>query len=139
MAEKYIYLIIGLIVGVVIAYLWVKQKYAAQNATLQSELDRANNNKDVEKLQDQFDKLEELGWKDGIMHFKEAEFQEIKSTLENWYGVKIEVSGAINEDFHYTASYINQSLTEVLQGISFVQKFEYSISGDTVKINFQPI
>jgi DNA recombination protein RmuC len=59
MAEKYIYLIIGLIVGVIIAYLWVKQKYAAQNATLQSELDRANNNKDVEKLQDKFDKLEE--------------------------------------------------------------------------------
>ena len=57
--EKYIYLIVGLIIGGIIIYLWLKQKFAAQNATLQAELDSANDNKDLEKLQEQYDKLEE--------------------------------------------------------------------------------
>ncbi len=57
--EKYIYLVVGLVIGGVIIYLWLKQKFAAQNATLQAELDSANDNKDLEKLQEQYDKLEE--------------------------------------------------------------------------------
>lgn len=57
--EKYIYLVVGLVIGGVIIYLWLKQKFAAQNATLQAELDNANDNKDLEKLQEQYDKLEE--------------------------------------------------------------------------------
>jgi len=57
--EKYIYLIVGLIIGGIIIYLWLKQKFAAQNATLQAELDSANDTKDLEKLQEKYDKLEE--------------------------------------------------------------------------------
>ncbi|MEQ9286128.1 MAG: FecR family protein [Cyclobacteriaceae bacterium] len=87
-------------------------------------------------IKTKFDEVKELGWKEGIIYFKGAGFREIKSTLEKWYGVNIVVSGTIHEDFHYTATYNNQSLNEVLRGMMFVQKFDYSIDGDTVKINF---
>lgn len=38
MEEKYIYLLVGLIVGGVIIFLWLKQKFATQNATLKTQV-----------------------------------------------------------------------------------------------------
>ena len=62
MVEKYIYLIIGLIVGIVIAYLWVKQKYAAKNAILQTNLDTSINELTVntQKVSDLDNTIEQL-------------------------------------------------------------------------------
>ena len=53
--EKYIYLIVGLVVGGIIIYLWLRQQYSAQNATLQANVKQA---KEIQKeLQDQNDVL----------------------------------------------------------------------------------
>lgn len=46
MAEKYIYLIVGLIVGALIIYLWLKQKFATQNATLEAQTNHAQEEKE---------------------------------------------------------------------------------------------
>ncbi|MFY0653487.1 MAG: FecR domain-containing protein [Cyclobacteriaceae bacterium] len=83
-----------------------------------------------------FDQLSELGWKDGIIYFNKTSFGEVKNILEKWYGVKIEVDGNINESFHYTATYNNQPLESVLEGMKFVQPFDYSIKGEVININF---
>ena len=66
MVEKYIYLIIGLIVGVVIAYLWVKQNYAAKNAILQTNLDSA-----INELTDNTQKVSDL----------DAAIEQLKATI----------------------------------------------------------
>lgn len=42
--EKYIYLGVGLLIGGVIVYLWLKQKFAAEKATLESRLDTVEQN-----------------------------------------------------------------------------------------------
>ena len=53
--EKYIYLIVGLVVGGFIIYLWLRQQYSAQNATLQANVKQA---KEIQKeLQDENDVL----------------------------------------------------------------------------------
>jgi DNA recombination protein RmuC len=53
--EKYIYLIVGLVVGGIIIYLWLRQQYSAQNATLQANVKQA---KEIQKeLQDENDVL----------------------------------------------------------------------------------
>ena len=53
--EKYIYLIVGLVVGGIIIYLWLRQQYSAQNATLQANVKQA---KETQKeLQDENDVL----------------------------------------------------------------------------------
>jgi uncharacterized protein HemX len=39
--EKYIYLIVGLGIGGIIIYLWLKQQFSAQNATLQANVNQA--------------------------------------------------------------------------------------------------
>ena len=88
---------------------------------------------------DAFDYLERIGWKDGVLVFNNATFDEIFKKLEDWYGVTIHVVGGVNEDFHYTGKYDNHTLKEVLLGIAFVQYFDFSIDRDIVEINFKQI
>ncbi len=86
-----------------------------------------------------FDNLDRIAWKDGVLVFNNASFAEMIKILEDWYGVTINATDSLEEDFHYTAKYDNHTLQEVLQGIAFVQYFDFSIDGDIVEINFKQI
>ncbi len=81
-----------------------------------------------------FDYLEKVGWKDGVLAFKDNTLSEIIVKLEDWYGVEFITIGKMEHEFHYTGTYKNESLEEVLHGISFVHNFKFKIIGDTVKI-----
>jgi len=74
------------------------------------------------------------GWKDGWLYFEGDNLEEIKVKLEKWYGIPIEVSGEIKEEYHYTGKFRNKSLEEVLNGISFVMMFDFQIINNNVKI-----
>jgi len=95
----------------------------------------ANKSKTIEV--GEFDYIKRIGWKDGVLVFSNATFTEIFKQLEGWYGVSIHIVGGVDEDFHYTAMYDNHTLKEVLQGIAFVQGFDFSIDGDIAEINFK--
>jgi transmembrane sensor len=81
-----------------------------------------------------FEIQDKVGWKDGLLVFKNNTLSEIVARLEDWYGVNFITIGALETDFHYSGKYNNETLEEVLYGISFVHHFEFKISGDTVKI-----
>lgn len=98
------------------------------------ELAIATKSKKIEK--GKFEYLDKIAWKDGILVFNNATFTEIVDKLEDWYGVNIMVNEGVEEDFHFTAKYEDHTLREVLQGISYVQNFEYAIGVDVVEINF---
>lgn len=83
-----------------------------------------------------FDYLDKVGWKDGILAFDNNSLPEIINKLEDWYGVEFNVDNSLLGQFHYTGNYKNESLEEVLQGISFVHHFEFRIAGDSVEIIF---
>lgn len=99
--EKYIYLIAGLLLGGTIAYLWLKQKFAAQNAILQTKADQIN--EEVRQLQE-----------------NEKELQTRKADLENEIGsqktviaekkVKIESLEQDIQKLQNTNSDINEKL-----------------------------
>lgn len=80
-----------------------------------------------------FNLREITGWKDGILYFNEADFDEIVRKLEQWYDVQIQVTG----DFHgraFSGEFENQSLESVLNGIGFSLHFRYDIRGREIKI-----
>ena len=53
--EKYIYLVVGFVVGALIIYLWLRQQFSAQNTTLQANVKQANGAQ--QELQDENDVL----------------------------------------------------------------------------------
>ena len=77
-------------------------------------------------------------WKLDHLSFKDAEFNEIISTLEDWFGVKIKVVNAPEITKHFTGDFKNQNLSNVLEALSFAHKFEYQIKPELITIQFKP-
>ncbi len=82
-----------------------------------------------------FDNLGEMGWKDGIIYFKDDGIEKIIATLSRWYGVQFVINKRINKTTDYSGIYENKSLEEVLKGIAFVFDFKYEINNKIVTIN----
>lgn len=84
-----------------------------------------------------FDEDRVIGWKSGLLQFNHASFQEVLEGLEKWYGVKIKVMGTPARKWNLTGEYSNQTLETVLQRISYIEQFEFSINDKTIQIKFQ--
>ncbi|MGM9508843.1 FecR family protein [Larkinella sp. GY13] len=87
-----------------------------------------------------FDREEIFNWQNGILSFKKSSLSEVVEKLENWYGVRVELKGKIpgnKNDWKYSGSYEDQTLDNVLTGISFVKKFAYEVQGKVVIMNFK--
>lgn len=76
----------------------------------------------------------DFDWKEGVITFKRASFEEIIHTLERWYGVKFVVQRKKVIKKGFTGSFKKKSLDEVLKGISFSSNFQYEIKDKTVVI-----
>jgi ferric-dicitrate binding protein FerR (iron transport regulator) len=81
-----------------------------------------------------YDPDEMVAWKDGILAFKKASFNEIADRLERWYGVKFVIKRKKPITDGFTGHYRNPSLKIVLEGMSFSSEFKFNIEGDTVLI-----
>jgi transmembrane sensor len=77
-----------------------------------------------------FKPSEVLAWKDGVLLFQKASFEEVKNALEEWYGVQIVVENSSGVKWQFSGEYRQQTLKEVLQSISFIQGFEYELTTD---------
>lgn len=76
-----------------------------------------------------------FGWTDQRMVFKDHSIDEVLHTVSNWYGKEIQVSERIISDKPYTANYKNPVLAEVMESLSYVYNFKYTIDGKTITIN----
>lgn len=81
-----------------------------------------------------FSQLQEMAWKDGILHFQDMNIHQVTSELTKWYGVSFDINKAVDTQKDYTGSFNNQPLEEVLKGLSFVFGFDFEIDNKTVTI-----
>lgn len=77
-----------------------------------------------------------LGWRDGILQFSNAGFEEVIRKLERWYGVQIAVSGRPGTSWQLSGRYANQHLDLVLNRMSYIESFSYKINGKNVQLKF---
>ncbi|NJN27855.1 MAG: DUF4974 domain-containing protein [Cyclobacteriaceae bacterium] len=82
------------------------------------------------------DPLDAYGWKDGVLYFKDATFEQIISKLSRWYGVEIEVQNFDNSEWAYSSEFQNEYLSNVLESMSFSKEFEYKLDQNKVFIKF---
>ncbi len=81
-----------------------------------------------------FDELLDLGWKDGIIVFEDADLDEFITTVERWYGVTFEVTGTQQSRWHIEGKFDNETLKEIMEGLSFTYNIQYEMEGKKVKI-----
>lgn len=80
----------------------------------------------------------DLAWKDGTIVFENAGMKEMLQRFERWYNVDFEIKNTPSFRWNYTGEFANQTLQDVLESLSFSQKFEYKINQDKVEIMFNP-
>jgi ferric-dicitrate binding protein FerR (iron transport regulator) len=77
-----------------------------------------------------------FGWKDGLLCFEEADFDEIAFRLARWYGCKVVYDSRAMNGRKFSGKFKNQTLDEILKGISYASDFTYRI--DNHKVFIQP-
>lgn len=76
---------------------------------------------------------ETIGWRDGILVFKNADQNEIAVKLKRWYGIELITEGdqeIISK--RYTGKFDNNSLEYVLKAISYTSNIRFEIENNTV-------
>lgn len=81
-----------------------------------------------------FDPVKTILWKEGKIQFQSKPFSEILSSLESWYGVSFVMNA--NSNRKVTGLFNNESLKDILTGLSFSLDFEYEINNKNVVIKF---
>jgi ferric-dicitrate binding protein FerR (iron transport regulator) len=82
-----------------------------------------------------FDYVSAIGWKDGLLTFNNADFQQVVGKLEQWYGVTFKVEGRPSK-WSLNGTYDNDNLENILKALSHSENFNYNISGNQITIKF---
>lgn len=84
-----------------------------------------------------FDVQRVTAWKDGIILFRDAGFEEFIDQLERWYGVNFQIYGTAPNYWKVNGRYQNEKLEDILSGLSFVYDLEYKIQGRNVILSIK--
>lgn len=71
-------------------------------------------------------------WKEGVILFKDAGFEEFINQLEKWYGVDFQIHGTPSNKWMINGRYQHEKLGDILMGLNFVYDIEYKIQGKNV-------
>ncbi len=84
-----------------------------------------------------YDPLQHLAWKDGVLHFHKADIMTVIKSLERWYGVNIIIHNFKKDDWSFTGSFRNEYLSNVLMNLSYTKEFSYEIDDKNVILNIK--
>ncbi|MCG8311367.1 MAG: FecR domain-containing protein [Cytophagales bacterium] len=85
-------------------------------------------------FKDAFDPQFDLAWKNKTLVFDSSEFSEIRSKLERWYGVQIEIDDELTKGWQFTARFHDSTLENILKNLVFSRGLEFVINKDKVNI-----
>ena len=89
-------------------------------------------NGSFDKIKVDYDKA--FAWKDNVLVFQNVSFDQVLKKLENWYGVKFIQKRKIKGLKDYSGRFDNQTLEEIMIGLSFTYDFEFEIQKPQVII-----
>ncbi|MEN7549463.1 FecR domain-containing protein [Rapidithrix thailandica] len=93
--------------------------------------------KTVKISKQKLDYWSDVAWKDGVLYFENATYEEVKERLESWYGVKITESNTRSVQWNYQGKFKKASLERVLERIAYAENIEFKIEGKSVVITFK--
>ena len=83
---------------------------------------------------DEVNELQAFGWKSKELYFNDLTLDKVVTELERWYGVEIIYDGLASKGT-YSEKFSNPTIKEVLQSLSFVYRFEFTIEGKEITLS----
>jgi ferric-dicitrate binding protein FerR (iron transport regulator) len=84
-----------------------------------------------------FDQELVIGWTKKMVIFQETPLMEAIRVLENWYGVQISIKNRPLNPVLLSGKFQNETLENVLVGLKFSARFDFTIDKEDVKIIFK--
>ena len=69
-----------------------------------------------------------IAWKDGLLVFKNDSIADIARKLEQWYGVDVKITDEKVKEFTYTATFYDETLSQVLELMSLPSPVSYKLT-----------
>jgi len=69
-----------------------------------------------------------VAWKSGKLMFRDDKMNKVVEKLERWYNVEFDIEDKEIEDYIYTATFVDESLDQVLKMLSISAPIRYTIS-----------
>ncbi len=77
---------------------------------------------------------EDLAWTRGRLTFRESPVSRVRTDLRRWLGVELVVADSTLASRHLTASFQNESRTQIFDVIALALGARYEVRGDTVTL-----
>jgi ferric-dicitrate binding protein FerR (iron transport regulator) len=77
---------------------------------------------------------DEILWKDGVLVFSDEDIQSISDKIQRWFNVKVRVKNGAAVPKGFSGKYSNESLEEILSGMSYALDFTFEINGNEILI-----
>jgi ferric-dicitrate binding protein FerR (iron transport regulator) len=81
-----------------------------------------------------FDPAFVLAWRNGVIAFDRANFDEVTTCLSRWYGVEFIIEKGFDVKGLYTGQFTDETLVTVLKGISYSSHFSFRVEGRRIFI-----
>jgi len=85
-----------------------------------------NSNQQITKTKTDLQKY--IAWKSGKLMFRDDKMNKVVEKLERWYNVEFEIEDKEIANYVYTATFIDESLDQVLKMLSLSAPIRYTIS-----------
>jgi len=84
--------------------------------------------KDGQIIKEKTDLQKYIAWKNGKLMFRDDKMDKVVEKLERWYNVEFIIADKEIADYVYTATFIDESLDQVLKMLSISAPIRYTIS-----------
>jgi ferric-dicitrate binding protein FerR (iron transport regulator) len=81
-----------------------------------------------------YDIDEETGWRQGIVSFNNAGFEEIANRFDKIYNIKL-LNKSHKKVFKFTGTFTNSSAEEIIKSICLSKKLSYTTNGNSITIH----
>lgn len=82
------------------------------------------------------DVSEVSSWKDGVLMFEDATFEQVVHQLKRWYGIEISVEGRPDKNWQFSGRFDNEYLINVLEVMKYNREFQYKLKNKDLKLIF---
>ncbi len=86
---------------------------------------------------DAFDQDNVIAWMNQTIIFDNTPLPEAIEILENWFGVSITLNNFRDQNLTLSGKFKNETLKNILDGLSYTARFQYEIQGKKIQINFK--
>ena len=76
----------------------------------------------------------ETSWTENRLNFSDESLAEVATKLERWYGVKVDVEKDIAQQYKFTGTFENETISETLKALQLSLFFNYRIEGGKIFI-----